>query len=747
MTRLAYDANIAQDDNSRHPVISSSGHLSSTGCQWRFRDADMRAVAAMQQHHNLPEIVARVLVARGISPEEADDFLNPSLRAALPDPSHLLDMDIAANRIAQAIIAGEKIAIFGDYDVDGATSSALLTRYFRALGNNPIIYIPDRMKEGYGPNAPAMLSLAEKGANIIITVDCGTLSFGPLEAAANAGLDVIVIDHHQGAAERPKALAIVNPNRLDENSPHGQLAAVGVAFLFIVAINRALRERGYFTSPNRGEAGMGAGYAHNYPLNTALHNARELRKNMTDAEELVWQLLRSEQLGFKFRKQHPVGHYIADFACLEKKLIIELDGGQHNETTAIKKDEKRTAFLEQQGFTVLRFWNHDVLQKTEAVMESIYQSLHANTNRPHPSPPPTGEGITEPDIRQFLDIVALGTVCDVVPLVGVNRALVAQGLKVMTSRHNLGISTVLDMAGVDEKPGVYACGFIIGPRINAGGRVGKSDLGVRLLTTDDETEAKSLAAELETHNAERKAIEAMVLEQATLQAETMDAPLLVVAGAGWHPGVIGIVAGRLKERFHKPVAIIALDGGIGKASARSVSGVDFGASVIAAKESGLLIAGGGHAMAAGFTVEEEKIPALTQFLTQHMHKQLSQVAGARTYNLDGIISISGATPELLLELDKLGPFGQGNPNLRLCVQRVVNLKPEIVKDQHVKTLFIDPVSNARLSAIAFRCIGTKLGEALLATRGQTIDVAGQLRLNEWNGKQSVSLHVDDISIP
>lgn len=579
-------------------LISSPDTLSLTGCQWRFREADARTVSAMQREHELPEIVARLLVARGVASEDAQAFLNPSLRESLPDPSHLLDMDIAANRVARAIIAKEKIAIFGDYDVDGATSSALLTRYFRALGTDPLIHIPDRMKEGYGPNTPALLSLKERGATLVITVDCGTLSFEPLEAASNARLDVIVIDHHQGAAERPKALAIVNPNRLDETSPHGQLAAVGVAFLLIVAVNRVLREQG----------------------------------------------------------------------------------------------------------------------------KSI------------------------PDVKQFLDIVALGTVCDVVPLTGANRAFVAQGLKIMAARNNLGISTILDMASVDEKPGVYACGFIIGPRINAGGRVGKSDLGVRLLTTDDEAEAKSLAAELETHNAERKAIEAMVLEQATLQAETMDAPLLVVCGQNWHPGVIGIVAGRIKERFNKPAAIIAVENGIGKASARSVSGVDFGASVIAAKESGLLIAGGGHAMAAGFTVEEQKIPALTEFLTNHMSRQLSQVAGTRTYTLDGTLSIGGATPELLLELDKLGPFGQANPNIRLCVKRVVNLKPEIVKEHHVKTLFIDPISNSRLFGIAFRCMDTKLGEALLSTRGQTIDVIGQLRLNEWNGKQSVSLHIDDISV-
>lgn len=580
--------------------------LSLTGRQWVLRSADERLVAALVQQQGLPEIIARVLVARGVPPEEIEDFLNPSLKQALPDPSHLLDMDVAAERVARAIAQGERIAIFGDYDVDGATSSALLMRYFRSLGSDPLVHIPDRMKEGYGPNAPALLSLQEKGAKLVITVDCGTLSFEPLAAAHEAGLEVIVIDHHMGESSRPKAVAIVNPNRLDESSPHGQLAAVGVAFLLIVAVNRRLREQGYFASR------------------------------------------------------------------------------------------------------------------------------------------------AEPDLRQWLDIVALGTVCDVVPLVGVNRALVAQGLKVMAARGNTGIRTLLDAVGIDEKPGVYHAGFVIGPRINAGGRVGRSDLGVRLLTTENEHEAKQLAAELEQHNAERKAIEASVLEAAMEKAEVLsqkDSPLLVVAGQGWHSGVIGIVAGRLKEKYHKPVAVIGLADGIGKASARSVSGIDFGAAVIAARESGLLLAGGGHAMAAGFTVEEVKLAALEEFLAGRMRAQAgAALSGARRLTIDGQVSISGANAELAKTLEKLGPFGQANPSVRLVVQGVVNLKPDIVGQDHVKTLLIDPLSNARLSAICFRSVGTKLGDALLSTRGKTLSVAGQLRLSEWNGQQQVSLMVDDVAL-
>ncbi len=610
----------------------SNNSLSATNRTWQLRDVDERLVAAIARDHDLPEIVARVLVARGLEPEEVEDFLNPTLRNALPDPSHLLDMDKAAKRVADAVIGKEKIAIFGDYDVDGATSSALLARYFRALAIAPILYIPDRIKEGYGPNSKALLELHGQGATLAITVDCGTLAFEPLAAAKSAGLDVIVVDHHLGEARKPEAVAIVNPNRFDETSSHGQMAAVGVAFLLLVAINRELRGRGFFIKiPHPNPLPRGEGEAEPSPLGR----------------------------------------------------------GQ-------------------------------------------------------------GEGSTcsEPDIKQWLDIVALGTVCDVVPLTGVNRALVSQGLKVMAARRNIGISTILDMAKSDEKPNVYSCGFVVGPRINAGGRVGKSDLGVRLLATEDAMEAKQLATELEQYNIERKTIESMVLEDAMAQAEKMDAdlPLLVIVGQGWHAGVIGIVAGRLKERFHKPVAVIALVDGIGKASARSVTGVDFGASVISALEAGLLVAGGGHAMAAGFTVEEAKIPALTTFLQARMSSQLQQISGQRKLMLDGIISISGASVELLAQLDKLAPFGQGNPQLRLCIQQVVNLKSDIVGEHHVKSLLIDKLSNTRLSAITFRCVGTKLGDSLLATRGKTIDVAGQLRLNEWNGKQTASLTIEDVMV-
>ena len=477
-------------------------------------------------------------------------------------------------------------------------------RYFAALGTRALVHIPDRITEGYGPNTPALLGLKAKGAALVITVDCGTLSFEPLEAAHEAGLDVIVVDHHQGDARKPKALAIVNPNRLDETSAHGQLAACGVAFMLLVAVNRKLRQSGWFA-----------------------------------------------------------------------------------------------------------------------------------TRR-------------EPDLRQWLDIVALGTICDVVPLTGVNRALVAQGLKVLAARGNLGLRTLMDVGGVNESPGVYHAGFVLGPRINAGGRVGKSDLGVRLMTCEDEAEALAIARELDRLNSERKSIEAMVLEQAMAQAEQQDeaSPVLLVAGQGWHPGVIGIVAGRLKERFHKPAAVIALEGGVGKASARSVPGFDFGAAVIAAKESGLLVAGGGHAMAAGFTVEQAQLPALLAFFTQRISEPQGLLARARKLTVDVRLGLGGANALLVQQLEKIGPFGQGNPHVRVVLEKVRNLKPDFAGEHHIKTLLVDSIGGARLSAIAFRAAGGPLGQALLETRGRLLDVAGQLRINSWNGQDSVSLLIDDICL-
>ncbi len=573
---------------------------SALGARWCLRPADERMVMATMQRHGLPEPLARFLVARGVALDDVEEFLSPSLRTSLPDPSHLKDMDAAAERFAAAIMAGEKVAVFGDYDVDGATSSALLARVFRALGSDLRIYIPDRIKEGYGPNAPALLKLKEEGAAVVVTVDCGTLSFEPLAAAHEAGLDVIVIDHHAGEAELPKALAVVNPNRLDEDSPHGQMAAVGVVFLLAVAMVRTLRAAGWFVA------------------------------------------------------------------------------------------------------------------------------------RP------------EPNLMNFLDIVALGTVCDVVPLVGVNRAFVSQGLKVMAQRRNPGIRALMDVARLDEKPDVYHAGFVMGPRVNAGGRVGKCEYGARLLATDDEAEAKKLAAALDRFNDERKTIESIVQEEAAQLAERdEDSAVLVLSGQGWHPGVIGIVAGRLKERYQKPVAVVAMDGAIGKASARSVPGFDFGAAVIAARQQGLLVAGGGHAMAAGFTAEEAQLEAVKSFFNQRLTEAGAAISKGRTTRVDASVSVPAMNVELAQLFAQAGPYGSGHSSPRFYVPEAKVVAADRVGQDHLKLVLTGPLGKGRAVAFAFRVAGTPLEETLLGAKGKAIRLVCELRLKEWMGSPQAGITVLD----
>src|SRR5437588_2458897 len=444
------------------------------GRLWRLREADAALAAAISERHGLSEIVGRLLAQPGVGIDEAPGFLAPLLRDGLPDPAHLRDMDRAVARLLCAVQEAESIVVFGDYDVDGATSAALLLRFFAAIGARASLYVPDRMREGYGPNAPALLRLKADGAAVVVTVDCGATAHEPLAAAAEAGLDVIVVDHHVTEPLLPPALALVNPNRLDEESPHGVLAAVGVAFLLVVALNRALREAGWY-------------------------------------------------------------------------------GGR-----------------------------------------------------------------VEPNLLQWLDLVALGTVCDVVPLTGVNRALVAQGIKMARRGENPGLRALAAVGRVNSPIDAYHLGFVLGPRVNAGGRVGAADLGARLLATDDPALAAELATRLDGYNSERREIEARTLEAAITQVEAAPQALSLVfaAAEGWHPGVIGIVAARLRERYERPACVVALADGIGRGSGRSVPGVALGPAVIAARQMGLLVNGGGHAMAAGFKVAEAQLDALREFLVQ-----------------------------------------------------------------------------------------------------------------------------------
>ena len=577
---------------------------SATGRRWRSRVEDERLALALAQQLDVPEIVGRVLAARGVVPESAENFLDPKLRTWLPDPSSIADMDLAARRLASAIKAGEGIAIFGDYDVDGATSAALLQRAVTAAGGRVEVYIPDRLKEGYGPNLPALLSLQQRGAAVVVTVDCGTTAFEVLEGAADAGLDVVVVDHHIAEPRLPRCTALVNPNRLDDSSGQGRLAAVGVAFLLAVALNRELRRDGWFR-----------------------------------------------------------------------------------------------------------------------------------------------DGRSEMDLRRTLDMVALGTVCDVVPLTGLNRAFVAQGLKVLAQRGNVGLAALADAAGVQEVPGAFHLGFLLGPRINAGGRVGQADLGAQLLVTENPERARRIALELNALNLERRAIEAHTEEEAygILVRDGGDAaPVILVAQEGWHAGVIGIVASRLVERYRRPAFVLAVDAGLAKGSGRSIPGVDLGAAVIAARQADLLINGGGHPMAAGVTVATDKLEALRLFLTERLAEPVAQAASAMGLGVDGTLSLGGATRELLESLSRAGPFGAGNPEPRFVLPQARLIRADLVGESHVRCILGDP-RGKRLKGIAFRVAAGPLGQALLGGLGRSFHVAGHLRADDWRGRRDVQFAIDDVA--
>ena len=586
---------------SRAPTDAFLGvERSLNGKRWVMRVANERAALGMAQRLAIPEIVARVLVGRGIDEDAAPGFLEPRLREQLPDPSHLRDMDKAAARLAHAVMKGELVAIFGDYDVDGATSSAVLYRFLTQAGGKARFYNPDRVKEGYGPNAPAMRRLKAEGASVIVTVDCGTTAHEPIEEATRAGVEVIVVDHHAAEPKLPPALAVVNPNRIDETSPHRQLAAVGVAFLLAVAVNRVLRAQGWYAR------------------------------------------------------------------------------------------------------------------------------------------------VAEPDLLDLLDLVALGTVCDVVPLTGLNRVLVAQGLKVIQQRRKPGLVALAEVARLTDRCGAYHLGFLLGPRVNAGGRVGEADLGARLLTTDDPGEARAIAARLDALNRERQAIEAAVLEAAHAQVAAAGeaGPLVLVAGEGWHQGVIGIVAGRLREHYERPACVVAFEGDVGKGSGRSANGFDLGAAIIAARQSGLLVNGGGHIQAAGFTVKRDQLPAFKAFLAERMAAHLAAGEIVPRLTIDGALAVTAASPDLVSLLERVGPYGVGNPEPRFVFTDVRVVRADIVGGKHVRCQLADQ-RGGRLSAIAFRAAGTALGDALLAGAGSGLHVAGCLRADTWRGETRVQLQIED----
>ncbi|MFT3688927.1 single-stranded-DNA-specific exonuclease RecJ [Paenirhodobacter sp.] len=565
-----------------------------TGRRWIGPSAEAdRLAEAMARDTRLPLPLARVLVARGVAPEEAVGFLEPTLRDLLPDPRRLKDMEKAAARFLRAVKGREKIAVFADYDVDGGSSAALLLTWLRAMGRPATLYIPDRIDEGYGPNVPAMQALA-RDHSLIVCVDCGTLSHEPVAAAK--GADVVILDHHLGGETLPEALAVVNPNRQDEDGELGFLCAASVVFLMLVEANRQLR----------------------------------------------------------------------------------------------------------------------------------------------------AEGVQGPDLMGLLDLVALATVADVAPLVGVNRALVRQGLKVMARRERPGLVALSDVARLDSAPSAYHLGFVLGPRVNAGGRIGAADLGARLLATADAAEAGALAERLDRLNTERREIENRVREAALAQAEArgLDAPLVWAAGEGWHPGVVGIVAARLKEATHRPAVVIGLENGIGKGSARSVAGVDLGAAVHRVAAEGLLLKGGGHRMAAGLTVEESKLEPAMARLAELLARQGAGLGGVEDLRIDGLLMPGAVTPELIEDIERAGPFGQGAPAPRFALPSMQVSGARRIGETHLRVQLSDG-TGPRIEAVCFGAFDGPLGPALSLGGAERFHCAGRLEINTWGGRRKAQLRLED----
>lgn len=575
---------------------------------WRERAADGALVREHQQRHGLSELLARALAAREVSAEAAAHYLQPTLKSLFPDPSCFMDMDRAAEILVDALVAKRPMVVFADYDVDGASSAAQLVRWYRTLGHDLPIYVPDRMTEGYGPSPAAFKRIREAGAELVVTVDCGAAAYDAIAHAGEIGLEVVVIDHHLMREEPPNAAAVVNPNRPGCESGQGVLAAAGVTFVLLAALNREARRRGLF------------------------------------------------------------------------------------------------------------------------------------------------EARQEPDLRQWLDLAALGAICDVTRLVGFNRALASQGLKVMSGWKNPGLRALLEVAKSKGPATTFHAGFILGPRINAGGRIGRSDLGARLLSTDDPEEAMALAEELDALNASRKDVERQVTEDAIVAIEREsnfdpDAPCIVVAGDGWHPGVIGIVAGRLRERYRKPVVVIGVDraADVGKGSGRSQVGVNLGRAVQAAYDEGLLMAGGGHAMAAGLSIRPSNIPEFRSFLAERLAAEMVEAAALDAVEVDALIAPGGAGRPLYEEFQRLAPFGPGNPEPVFAIAGARIERPMALRGGHVRCTLVDP-AGGKVKAVAWRAGETDLGRRILAADG-SLHLVGKLKPDDWQGRESVEFEIEDGADP
>ena len=580
-------------------------YTSVTNKNWKLKQFDLNQAQKLAQDHSLNEIQSRLLAIRNIKSEEVKDFLNPTLKNLMPDPNIISDMKKAVERVYQAIMDRKTIGVFGDYDVDGASATALLTKYFSSIKVESVFYIPDRKKDGYGPNIDSFKKLISLKSNIIITVDCGTVAFEAIKYSQNENIDVIVLDHHQSEIRLPNACAIVNPNRLDDDSNLNYLSAAGVTLMFLVSLNSFLRKKGWF----------------------------------------------------------------------------------------IKKK------------------------------------------------------IEEPDIINFLDLVSLGTVCDVVPLVKLNRALVCQGLKILKKRKNLGLKTLYDISNHEEAPTTYHLGYVFGPRINAGGRVGKSSHGAKLLTTNNAQTSYQLANELNLYNEERKLIEKELLNKVVDEVKkNINDPVYVLAGVNWHEGVIGIIASRIKEKYNKPTFLISLNNvGLGKGSARSIYGFDIGTAILAAVQSKILLKGGGHKMAGGFSIHNSKINDFKEFLFSKFKKSgLSNTTNRNIY-VDSIISASALNNDFFDKVDELAPFGSGNSEPKFIVENVKIVNSQIVGEKHLKVILCDK-NGKTVNGISFNAIGTNLEGYLNKKSHKMINILGKMSSNNWKGKRNIEFIIDDISV-
>ncbi len=572
---------------------------------WIFKKYNEQDVTFFKENYSLDELTSKLLSIRNIKKEDVQTFLNPSIKNFLPNPEILKDMQKSAKRTIQAISQKHKIGIFGDYDVDGASATALLANFFNSINVPYEIYIPDRQKEGYGPSAESFKKLIDNGTKLIFTVDCGTLSFNAIDYASNNDIDVIVLDHHQSEINLPKAHSIVNPNRLDDKSDLKYLCAAGVTFMFLISLNKELRSTDWFIKSK----------------------------------------------------------------------------------------------------------------------------------------------ITEPNLLEYLDLVALGTVCDVVPLVGLNRAIVSQGLKILKSKKNLGLKTLFDICDIQTKPNVYHIGYQLGPRINAGGRVGKSSHGANLLISNNPKDVFKIATELDHFNKERQILEKDLMDKIlkNLENKTHES-VMIIFGKNWHEGVIGIVASRIKDKFNKPVIIISIDdNGIGKASARSIVGFDIGSVIISAVQEKILIKGGGHKMAGGFTIKTENVEKFKKFTLKKFERLSNNKMNIKPLFLDSIIAPTALNLQFYNKINSLAPFGSGNPEPKFVLENMKSINYKIIKDKHIKSVLVG-LDGSSVKSIAFNCVENEIGAYLLKKDKKLFNIAGKLSLNEWHGQSNVEFIIDDISV-